>query len=319
MFCNNCGTKNLENSKFCKKCGELLLQAERQPSKNENYSKVKEKKGKNVLISIVMVMALLVLLAGLSLADAYFGIFGGELNVFKLQFGQPETTQNLATSQTVPTADSADSEAIPKADEAPLFTCGTSTVNDADGKSYGTVLVNDQCWMASNLNVGRKIKIKDVASNDGAIEKWCFEDHDSGCDSGGGLYTWNEAMQYVKTEGAQGICPTGWHIPTDAQIHLLEDALKNSGENCSASRTAKSCDGAGTKLKNVGTSSLIFPMAGFYFSGKYSGHGESANIWSSSELNPGNAWDRLLYADKSTVVRDSSLKTNAFSVRCLKD
>src|SRR6056297_1040014 len=89
------------------------------------------------------------------------------------------------------------------------------------GQDYSTVDINGECWLAENLNVGTKVSAGSGMSDDGVIEKYCHSDGD--CSTYGGYYLWDEAMAYSTTEGAQGICPDGWHIPTDAELHALED------------------------------------------------------------------------------------------------
>ena len=71
--------------------------------------------------------------------------------------------------------------------------------------------------LAQNLNVGTRINGLQEQTNNGIIKKHCNGDLDSNCNVYGGLYQWDEAMQYVTTEGVKGICPTGWHLPTDAE------------------------------------------------------------------------------------------------------
>ncbi len=90
-----------------------------------------------------------------------------------------------------------------------------STVTDADGNVYNTIAIGSQCWMQENLNVGTKINSEEAQNNNGVLEKYCFNNSTSNCNTYGGLYQWGEYMQYdYYTEGVQGICPNGWHIPT---------------------------------------------------------------------------------------------------------
>ncbi|MBK7631804.1 MAG: hypothetical protein IPJ23_14080 [Ignavibacteriales bacterium] len=93
------------------------------------------------------------------------------------------------------------------------FVCGQDIIYE--GKTYGTVLIGTQCWMKENLNVGTMIQGNSNQSNNGVKEKYCYNNDTANCSIYGGLYQWNEAMQYVTTEGARGICPEGW-IPTRA-------------------------------------------------------------------------------------------------------
>ncbi len=94
------------------------------------------------------------------------------------------------------------------------------TCTDSDGNNYTTVQTaigtsSAQTWMAENLKVGVRINVSQSQTNNGIIEHFCYDDIDNNCFIYGGLYQWNEMMQYVDTVGViKGICPDGWHIPT---------------------------------------------------------------------------------------------------------
>jgi uncharacterized protein (TIGR02145 family) len=204
-------------------------------------------------------------------------------------------------------------------DPAP-FVCGTSAVEDEDGNIYDTVPVNDQCWTASNMNVGTKLAGADVnpADND-IVEKWCYDNDDSVCETEGGLYHWDEAMKYSDTEGARGICPDDWHIPTDAELFALENYLKDEGESCDSDRTEWTCSAAGTKLQAGGSSGMDFPLTGYRDkSGFFDLRSAFTSIWSSSGSGE-FAWDRGLLIEDGTVGRYADEKTYGSSIRCLKD
>jgi uncharacterized protein (TIGR02145 family) len=87
------------------------------------------------------------------------------------------------------------------------------------------VAIGTQCWFKENLNIGTQINSSQPQTNNGTIEKYCYNNDANNCDLYGGLYQWNEMMQYVTTEGTQGICPTGWHLPTDAEWTTLTTFL----------------------------------------------------------------------------------------------
>jgi len=95
-------------------------------------------------------------------------------------------------------------------------------VMDQDKNYYKVVKIGNQIWMAENLNVGvilSSIDLENRPSNNGIIEKWCYADDPNNCKIYGGLYQWDEMMQYnppdTGTIGTtQGICPDGWHVPT---------------------------------------------------------------------------------------------------------
>lgn len=111
---------------------------------------------------------------------------------------------------------------------SPALSCpGAPTVTDADGNVYNTVVIGNQCWMKENLNVGVMITDPNVQEENGVIEKYCYNGLPENCDKYGGLYNWKEMMQYNDTPGVQGICPVGWHVPTDEEWKILEGEVDN--------------------------------------------------------------------------------------------
>ncbi len=206
-----------------------------------------------------------------------------------------------------------------------LFSCGQLFTDNRDNKSYNTVQVGTQCWMAQNLNTGTRINGSQGQTNNSLIEKYCFNDLESNCNINGGLYQWNEMMQYVTTAGVQGICPTGWHLPADAEWTTVSTFLGGEGV-------------AGAKMKSTGT---IESGTGLWFSpnngatnesgftavpgghldttGTFNFMGSNGFWWSSSESGTGNAWYRLLSYYYITVYRNNYSKNCGVAVRCLRD
>jgi len=186
----------------------------------------------------------------------------------------------------------------------PPFACGTGSVSDIDGNTYSTVSIGTQCWMGENLNTGTRIDLLVDQSNNGVIEKYCYDNLVANCTTYGGLYQWNELMQYVTTAGATGICPTGWHVPTDAEWATLVG-------NFTAST-------AGTALKQGGSSGFDALMGG-----RRDADGAAYQIslgayfWTSS-LNSANAWYRFISSTGTDVTSSSNQKVYGFSLRCLK-
>ncbi|NUN10837.1 MAG: carboxypeptidase regulatory-like domain-containing protein, partial [Ignavibacteriaceae bacterium] len=123
-----------------------------------------------------------------------------------------------------------------------------------EGKTYNTVQIGAQCWLKENLNVGTRINGNTNASNNGTIEKYCYDDNEANCNTYGGLYQWNEAMQYSTTPGTRGICPPGWHIPTKAEFDSLEAAVNNDGN---ALKAIGQGTGSGTGTNTSGFSALL--------------------------------------------------------------
>ena len=193
---------------------------------------------------------------------------------------------------------------------------------DADNNNYPIVLIGDQTWMAENLKVGVRIDGMQEQIDNETIEKHCYNDSDSFCVIYGGLYEWDEAMQYEATGGVQGICPAGWHLPTNAEWTTLTDNL--GGEYF-----------AGGKLKETGTIHWNSPNEGAtnesgftalpggyrYVDGIFSYFGYDGGWWSSSEAEgiPSSAWGRSIYYSNNEVFTYYRYKVDGYSVRCLRD
>jgi uncharacterized protein (TIGR02145 family) len=218
--------------------------------------------------------------------------------------------------------------------------CGDSLVDTRDGKVYSTVLIDTQCWMAENLNVGTKINSTTGGyqqTNNGIIEKYCYNNDLANCAIYGGLYEWPEAMQYITTEGAQGICPTGWHIPSDEEWKILEGMVDSQypvGDPEWDQTGWRGLD-AGGNLKESGTTHWVSPNTGATnesgFTGLPAGYrrstsgnfyylGSNGYFWSSSQGNASYAWGRHLSYDSADVNRYANgYMGNGYSVRCLKN
>ncbi len=139
-------------------------------------------------------------------------------------------------------------------------------------------------------------------------------------------------MEYVITNGTQGICPGGWHLPTDAEWCELENEVDVGTIDCSW--TGWRGSDAGGNLKEVGTTHWNAPndgatnSSGFtalpggyrdYVTGSLGSLGDYAFIWSSTEGASVSSWFRMLGKDVKTAGRNNYEKTYGFSVRCIKD
>ena len=197
------------------------------------------------------------------------------------------------------------------------FACGSSFLDSRDGKSYGTVLIGTQCWMSQNLNVGLKINDNINPNNNGIIEKYCYNNIEINCNTYGGLYLWDEAMQYITTEGVTGICPMSWHIPSDIEWTMLADYL---GSESVAGGKMKETGYAHWSSPNTGatnSSGLTVLGGGSGGNGGFSGLLLSAYFWSSTQNGTTSAWERTLYYSSSGVNRGIYNKVNGLSIRCL--
>ena len=106
--------------------------------------------------------------------------------------------------------------------------------------------------MKENLNVGTRINGTEDMTDNGVIEKYCYYNDPTNCEKYGGLYQWSEMMGYVNIPGAKGICPDGWHIPSDEEWKILEgnvDSQYGLG-NADWDKIGKRGFDVGIKLKN---------------------------------------------------------------------
>ncbi|NOR88149.1 MAG: PKD domain-containing protein [Bacteroidales bacterium] len=196
---------------------------------------------------------------------------------------------------------------------------GIPTVTDVEGNTYKTVKIGEQCWMKENLRVGTQIESWDNMSNNGVIEKYCYDNDSVNCLVYGGLYQWDEIMQYSEEPGLQGICPEGWHIPTDTDWSNLISYLDGP-------------DHAGGQMKEEGLIHWISPNSLASNSSGFTAlpagyrliHGTTYNLyentlfWSSSTIDS-EVWYRGLYYSNAEVYRYTIKKDYGFSVRCIMD
>ncbi|MBA4319272.1 MAG: hypothetical protein C0412_12800 [Flavobacterium sp.] len=184
-----------------------------------------------------------------------------------------------------------------------------------NGKTYNTTQIGNQCWLKENLDVGTMINDSQNTSRNSIIEKYCYGNNVENCKTYGALYQWDEAMQYISTEKAQGICPDGWHIPTLTDFQTLQNTVNNDGNTLKAIGQGKG-SGAGTN-----TSGFSALLAGFRFnSGSYSTVlGAYTYFWSSTEYDATTAYYPTLYDDKNGILLTKSFKEYGLSVRCIKN
>jgi len=210
------------------------------------------------------------------------------------------------------------------------WSCGD--VLSYEGQNYTTVEIGTQCWMSENLNVGTRIDGITNQTDNSTIEKYCLDNNSLKCDTFGGLYQWDEMMQYITTEGAQGVCPTGWHIPTDSEFKSLEMELGMSQSQADATGYRGTDQGsqlggneplwtdeALDQSSAFGSSGyLMFPSGTRYTDGTYGGIGTYGFVWVSSQSGA-NSWRHYLRWDQTKVGRSTDNKSSGYSVRCLKD
>jgi uncharacterized protein (TIGR02145 family) len=202
-----------------------------------------------------------------------------------------------------------------------LWACGDSLVDDRDGKAYATICLGGLCWMATNLDVGTQIATTVQQADPVVIQKYCYNDDAAMCTAFGGLYQWDHAMQYSEMEGAPGICPAGWRIPTDQEWKDLEIAL--GMDPVVADQDNWRGPGVGTALKPGGGSGFEAPLSGMSVSGYSYNYPYYGYYWTSSLGSPG-PWRRCLTSATTyppdTVGRWQSWgRSYALPIRCVVD
>ncbi len=195
----------------------------------------------------------------------------------------------------------------------PTFTYG--------GKTYHTVEIGDQCWFKENINIGSRIDGSQEQTNNNVIEKYCYNNLESNCDIYGGLYQWNEMMQYLTTAGVQGICPSGWHIPSDGEWSVLADYLGGASV-------------AGGKMKEIGYNHWQSPNTGATNESGFTclpGGARTSNglffldmgytsyLRTSTETSATSSAIIELFNFRSDLWHYNHEKEAGFSARCLKD
>ncbi|MCX6792876.1 MAG: prepilin-type N-terminal cleavage/methylation domain-containing protein [Candidatus Falkowbacteria bacterium] len=209
--------------------------------------------------------------------------------------------------------------------------CGQATVIDVDGNTYNTVKVGTQCWMKENLRTkkypnGNCINpgCPNASVADNGLGRSCYNNDENICTSDGALYTWAAVMNGSTTAGAQGICPSGWHIPSDTELHTLEQYLTDVGQTCDANRSLSAglgdCYNSCQKLKVGGSSGLNMVATGIKNSASnFQYRGTHWSLTSSSQYDSSNSYVRWAYFNNDGIDRASFDKTYGLSVRCLKN
>jgi uncharacterized protein (TIGR02145 family) len=208
---------------------------------------------------------------------------------------------------------------------------GTPTVTYG-GQVYNTIQIFNQCWLKENLNVGTMIPGTQEMTNNSVIEKYCYEDNPANCVTYGGLYQWDEVMQYTTQQNKQGICPPGWHIPGDEEWKVLEGSVDSQygiGDTEWDSTLWRGYD-AGLNLKALsgwsgsGNGTDLFGFSGLPggtrdLDGTFISVGSEGYWWASEEYYPENIWCRFLNYNNSDAFRYYYYHAYGFNVRCMKD
>ncbi len=186
-----------------------------------------------------------------------------------------------------------------------FFICGNDLIDIRDLKSYPTVAIGSQCWFASDLNYGTEI-LSTMHQRDNCIPER-YKNPASGIPHPASFYQWDELMQYAETEGQQGLCPPGWHVPSESDWDIL---FANFGNNAFA----------GSPLKYDGYSGFNAELGGAgLFNKNWYFDGFATLFWSSTAHGTDKAWAHGLNDYDPSVAAYPAFRVNGFAVRCVKD
>jgi uncharacterized protein (TIGR02145 family) len=189
---------------------------------------------------------------------------------------------------------------------------GSNTVTDYDGNTYETVTIGNQTWLKQNL---RSLHYADGTPIDSV---WVYDDNESNAAIWGRLYSWDAAMHNSTSNGTQGACPDGWHLPSQSDFNELTSFLGSS---------------AGWKLKETGSQYWDEPNSNTNesgFSARGAGDKESVSgtyenlkgtteLWTSTENSSSRAYNLILYQGQGSAPIHNNDKENGFSIRCIKN
>lgn len=220
---------------------------------------------------------------------------------------------------------------------------GTHSVTDIDGNVYNTMLIGTKCWMRENLRTTRN-------AMGVSISRHCYDNIPSNCRIYGGLYNWETVMDSASSSSANpsgvlGICPAGWHVPSDAEWTQLvnylvstygwsnlmfdEAGLACKLRSCRKVNSPVGCDCNTTEhprwnyhssyhgTNHVGFSAL--PGGGRSSGGLYSGVGSETIWWSATQRTSTLSWSWRIRWDQGEVNRSSLNKASGYSLRCVKN
>jgi len=221
---------------------------------------------------------------------------------------------------------------------------GDTTIIDVDSNVYHTVMIGTQCWMKENLRTTRYangVSIPEATATSTTSPFRCAPNRNAqNVPTYGYLYNWAAVMHGASSSnnnpsGVQGICPTGWHVPSAAEWTQLTDYVKSQSQylcgtygsyiakalasttgwnNCSTA-----CTVGNSPSTNNATGFSARP-AGYYRFSNYDYFGSHAHIWSSTQGSSASYARILEIGNDYTDAYSMSFETLCgISVRCLRD
>jgi len=226
-----------------------------------------------------------------------------------------------------------------------IFTCGdvfNGIIEDGEGNEYPTTEINGKCWMAASLRTKQKANglcinggglppCPDASKDDDGQGRSCVDNDENNCvnENHGALYTWEAAMDGNNDESAQGLCPVGWHIPSDKEWGDMETFLTDPSESCDGSRSIDNgnefeCISAGLKLyiaADGGTTGFEGIGTGYRDAdgSSFNDQKKLSIFWTSTGSKP--TISRTIDKDNLGLGREEIESKNpySFAIRCMQD
>ncbi len=201
--------------------------------------------------------------------------------------------------------------------EAP-FSCGNDFLDTRDDNIYKTVQIGEQCWFAEDLRYDCSLEDGKDYNNIGSGNSWSGTNNcgNQGTGYNGLLYQWPVAMNGSTTQGSRGLCPDGWHIPTDEEWKILEGTVDST---YGVGHTV--WDGSGWHGNDVGIKLKGNPFnakfAGFRYPAGSLDYVGSDGFWWASSTSGSLAWNHRLNSISADIGRSANLQSDGSSVRCI--
>ncbi len=253
-----------------------------------------------------------------------------------------------------------DDQGNSSSDEISIYINGggeTGTVTDFDGNTYHTIKIGKQWWMAENIksthyNDGTEIQLVESSSSWGNLEvtdkAMCYTPNSGSIVSA--LYTWAAAVNDTigstsSPSNVQGVCPDGWHLPSDDEWKQLEIYLgmpeadaNDEGKKRGTYEGSKLAGNSEIWQNGELKQNILFDKSDFeaipggqrYEEGDYyylyggilpvnTSWGYVASFWSATDRHPSYSWIRSLSYESTKIRRFENIKTCGCSVRCIRD
>ena len=251
-----------------------------------------------------------------------------------VNFSSSETSVSSSSSVKLSSSSVASSSSILVEYVDPSTVVKGTMTDERDGQTYKTVKIGTQTWMAENLNYAYTDVPYNYSGYTSDSTSWCYSNAAANCTKYGRLYTWAAAMDSVGTWSAngkgcgyiktcsptypvRGVCPEGWHLPTQTEWNTLFTAV---GGSSTAGKMLKST--SGWYSSGNGTDAYSFsalPAGRRHDDGSYYREGDVAFFWSSTEAGSYYAYYMYLGYGNDIARLNYNGKYYGFSVRCVKD